>query len=189
MDFYPGLHVTLNDSILKCVGDFRKDLYGNIILCGGTSRTPGLTERMQSEITKLAPLIKNIKVKTPPDIENSAWVGGSILASLSTFQQMCITREEYDEIDAVSLADPCGAFCDSATGKDGNFYDNCIKQGDRDTVSLADPCGAFCDSATGKGIIGKGGKVKDRAECIKKCEDGNFYDNCIKQGDRGNCAY
>ncbi|VDI76400.1 Hypothetical predicted protein [Mytilus galloprovincialis] len=56
----------------------------------------------------------------------------------------------------------------------------------QETVSLADPCGAFCDSATGKGITGKGGKVKGRAECIQKCKDGNFYENCIKQGDREN---
>ncbi|XP_063444403.1 actin, cytoplasmic-like [Mytilus trossulus] len=93
----PGLHETLNYSILKSGQDLRKDLYGNIILCGETSRTPGITERMQSEITNLAPLIREITVQTPPNIKNSAWVGGSILASLPTFQQMCITKEEYDE--------------------------------------------------------------------------------------------
>ncbi|CAG2257931.1 Actin, cytoplasmic type 5,Actin, cytoskeletal 4,Actin, cytoplasmic A3,Actin, muscle-type,Actin-75,Actin-like protein 53D,Putative actin-24,Actin, non-muscle 6.2,Actin-71,Actin-4,Actin, nonmuscle,Actin, alpha skeletal muscle 2,Actin, cytoskeletal 2A,Actin B,Actin-11,Actin-15A,Actin, cytoplasmic type 8,Actin, cytoplasmic 2,Actin, cytoplasmic 1,Actin, alpha skeletal muscle B,Actin, spherule isoform,Actin-57B,Actin, acrosomal process isoform,Actin, muscle-type A2,Actin-5,Actin-100,Actin-93,Actin,Centractin,Act len=147
----PGLHETLNYSILNSGEDLRKDLYGNIVLCGETSRTPGITERMQSEITNLAPLIRKITVQTPPDIKNSAWVGGSILASLPTFQQMCITKEEYDE---------------------------------EETVSLADPCGVFCDSATGKGITGKGGQVKGRAECIQKCKDGNFYENCIKQGDR-----
>ncbi|CAG2206253.1 Actin, cytoplasmic type 5,Actin, cytoskeletal 4,Actin, cytoplasmic A3,Actin, muscle-type,Actin-75,Actin-like protein 53D,Putative actin-24,Actin, non-muscle 6.2,Actin-71,Actin-4,Actin, nonmuscle,Actin, alpha skeletal muscle 2,Actin, cytoskeletal 2A,Actin B,Actin-11,Actin-15A,Actin, cytoplasmic type 8,Actin, cytoplasmic 2,Actin, cytoplasmic 1,Actin-related protein T3,Actin, alpha skeletal muscle B,Actin, spherule isoform,Actin-57B,Actin, acrosomal process isoform,Actin, muscle-type A2,Actin-5,Actin-100,Acti len=93
----PGLHETLNYSILNSGEDLRKDLYGNIVLCGETSRTPGITERMQSEITNLAPLIRKITVQTPPDIKNSAWVGGSILASLPTFQQMCITKEEYDE--------------------------------------------------------------------------------------------
>ncbi|CAC5424414.1 Actin, larval muscle,Actin, clone 403,Actin-104,Actin, alpha sarcomeric/skeletal,Actin-2, muscle-specific,Actin, cytoskeletal 3A,Beta-actin-like protein 2,Actin, indirect flight muscle,Actin-103,Actin-46,Putative actin-9,Actin-65,Actin, cytoskeletal 1A,Actin-42A,Actin-4,Actin-71,Actin-75,Actin-85C,Putative actin-22,Actin, alpha skeletal muscle 3,Putative actin-28,Actin, cytoskeletal 1B,Actin, muscle-type A2,Actin-8,Major actin,Actin, adductor muscle,Actin CyI, cytoplasmic,Actin, macronuclear,Actin, cytopla len=107
MDFYPGLHETLNDSIMKCGGDLHKDLYGNIVLCGETSRTPGIIERMQSEITKLAPLIKKIKVKTPPDIKNSAWVGGSILASLPTFQQMCITKEEYDEIGPTIVNKKC----------------------------------------------------------------------------------
>ncbi|CAC5424413.1 ACTB_G1 [Mytilus coruscus] len=103
----PGLHETLNYSILKCDEDLRKDLYGNIVLCGETSRTPGIIERMQSEITNLAPLIRNIKVKTPPDIKNSAWVGGSILASLPTFQQMCITKEEYDEIGPTIVHKKC----------------------------------------------------------------------------------
>lgn len=102
-----GLHETLNDSIVKCVGDLHKDLYGNIVLCGESSRTPGITERMQSEITNLAPLIKKIKVKTPTDIKNSAWVGGSILASLPTFQQMCITKEEYDEIGPTIVHKKC----------------------------------------------------------------------------------
>ena len=30
-------------------------------------------------------------------LEYSVWIGGSILASLSTFQQMWIAKSEYDE--------------------------------------------------------------------------------------------
>ncbi|XP_071158127.1 actin-like [Mytilus edulis] len=104
---FQGLHETLNDSILKCDKELHKDLYENIVLCGESSRTPGITERMRSEITKLAPLIKKINVKTPPDIKNSAWVGGSILASLPTFQGMCITKEEYDEIGPRIVINKC----------------------------------------------------------------------------------
>merc|ERR1712090_65871 len=33
----------------------------------------------------------------PPERKYSVWIGGSILASLSTFQQMWITKQEYDE--------------------------------------------------------------------------------------------
>merc|ERR1712076_332813 len=33
----------------------------------------------------------------PPERKYSVWVGGSILSSLSTFQQMWITKQEYDE--------------------------------------------------------------------------------------------
>ena len=38
-----------------------------------------------------------IKVIAPPEREYSVWVGGSILASLSTFQGMWITKAEYDD--------------------------------------------------------------------------------------------
>ena len=38
-----------------------------------------------------------VKIVAPPDRKYSAWVGGSLLASLSSFQQMWITKSEYDE--------------------------------------------------------------------------------------------
>ena len=38
-----------------------------------------------------------IKVVAPPERKYSVWIGGSILASLSTFQQMWISKAEYDE--------------------------------------------------------------------------------------------
>merc|ERR1712136_423835 len=37
------------------------------------------------------------KIIAPPERKYSVWIGGSILASLSTFQQMWITKQEYDE--------------------------------------------------------------------------------------------
>ncbi|KAF9107302.1 hypothetical protein BGX27_008787 [Mortierella sp. AM989] len=38
-----------------------------------------------------------IKIVAPPERKYSVWIGGSILASLSTFQQMWISKMEYDE--------------------------------------------------------------------------------------------
>jgi len=53
--------------------------------------------RMQKEITALAPSTMKIKIIAPPERKYSVWIGGSILASLSTFQQMWISKQEYDE--------------------------------------------------------------------------------------------
>merc|ERR1712226_434423 len=47
---------------------------------------------MQKEITALAPSTIKIKIIAPPERKYSVWIGGSILASLSTFQQMWITK-------------------------------------------------------------------------------------------------
>jgi actin-related protein len=52
---------------------------------------------MTKELTNLAPASMKIKVVAPPERKYSVWIGGSILASLSTFQQMWISKEEYDE--------------------------------------------------------------------------------------------
>ncbi|KAL2497119.1 Actin-11 [Abeliophyllum distichum] len=92
-----GIHETTYSSIMKCDVDIRKDLYGNIVLSGGSTMFPGIADRMSKEVTALAPSSMKIKVVAPPERKYSVWIGGSILASLSTFQQMWISKGEYDE--------------------------------------------------------------------------------------------
>ncbi|CAE8624491.1 unnamed protein product, partial [Polarella glacialis] len=92
-----GIHDTTFQSIMKCDVDIRKDLYANIVLSGGTTMFQGIGERMTKELTALAPSTMKIKVIAPPERKYSVWIGGSILSSLSTFQQMWISKGEYDE--------------------------------------------------------------------------------------------
>jgi len=92
-----GIHKTTYDSIMKCDVDIRKDLYGNIVLSGGTTMFEGIDARMEKEIKALAPASMKIKIVAPPERKYSVWIGGSILSSLSTFQQMWISKQEYDE--------------------------------------------------------------------------------------------
>jgi actin-related protein len=92
-----GIHQTTYQSIMKCDVDIRKDLYGNIVLSGGTTMFEGIDKRMQKEIMALAPASMKIKIVAPPERKYSVWIGGSILASLSTFQQMWISKQEYDD--------------------------------------------------------------------------------------------
>ena len=97
-----GVHELTFQSILKCDSDIRKDLYGNIVLAGGTSMLKCtlfihsvLKERMHKEVIALAPSTMKINVFDPPERKYSAWMGGSILASLSSFHPMFITKQEY----------------------------------------------------------------------------------------------
>jgi len=92
-----GIHESGYTSIMKCDIDIRKDLFANIVLSGGTTMYPGIADRMQKEITTLAPSTLKIKIIAPPERKYSVWIGGSILASLSTFQTMWITKDEYEE--------------------------------------------------------------------------------------------
>jgi len=92
-----GIHALTYKSILKCDIDIRKDLYQNIVLSGGSTMFPGIDTRLKKEIQALAPAAVKVKIVAPPERKYSVWIGGSILSSLSTFQDMWITKDEYDE--------------------------------------------------------------------------------------------
>ena len=92
-----GIHEVLYNSIMKCDVDIRKDLYANTVLSGGSTMFPGIADRMQKEISALAPPTIKVKIIAPPERKYSVWIGGSILGSLNSFQQMWISKQEYDE--------------------------------------------------------------------------------------------
>jgi len=92
-----GIHILTYSSIMKCDVDIRRDLYGNIVMSGGTTMFPGIADRMKKEVTAKAPSTMSIKIVAPPERKYSVWIGGSILASLSTFEDMWIQKAEYDE--------------------------------------------------------------------------------------------
>jgi GTPase SAR1 family protein len=92
-----GLHDAVYSSIMRCDVDIRRDLYSNIILAGGNTMFTDLETRLKKELEALVPASQKIKVVAPPERKYSVWIGGSILASLSTFQPMIITKEEYDD--------------------------------------------------------------------------------------------
>ena len=92
-----GIHDTLFQTIMKCDRDIRKDQYSNIVLSGGSTMFPGFAERLTKELVALAPPAMRIKVVAEKSRQYSVWKGGSILAALSTFQQMWISKAEYDE--------------------------------------------------------------------------------------------
>jgi actin-related protein len=97
------------ETIMKCDVDIRKDLYANIVLSGGTTMLPGFIERMSKEITALAPASK-VKIVALPERKYSVWIGGSILASVSTFQSMWISKEKYDESGPSIVHSKCAEF-------------------------------------------------------------------------------
>lgn len=92
-----GIHETCCNSIKRCDRDIQTALARNIILSGGTTLFPGIIERFNKEMIGVAPPTMMVKVSTLPERKNSAWIGGSILASLPTFGKMSISKEEYNE--------------------------------------------------------------------------------------------
>jgi len=92
-----GIHKLTYESIMKCDVDIRRDLYRNTVLSGGSTMYPNLDQRLNKEMTALAPASIKIKVVAPPERKYSVWIGGSILSSLTTFQEMWISKDQYDE--------------------------------------------------------------------------------------------
>jgi actin beta/gamma 1 len=93
-----GMHQAAYTTIQDCDIDIRNDLFENVVISGGTTMFPGLSDRLQAEIQSKAPATITVEVEASEERKYSVWVGGSILSSLSTFQQMWITREEYDDV-------------------------------------------------------------------------------------------
>jgi len=83
-----GIHKLAYESIMKCDVDIRRDLYTNTVLSGGTTMFPNIDVRLTKEMTALAPASIRVKIVAPPERKYSVWIGGSILSSLSTFQEM-----------------------------------------------------------------------------------------------------
>lgn len=83
---------------MKCEIDLRKDLYMNLVLSGGSTMFSGLPERIHKEVSAQAPGTVKVKVVAPSERKFSVWIGGSILASLSTFGDMWVTFKQYDEV-------------------------------------------------------------------------------------------
>eukprot|EP00483_Globobulimina_turgida_P002477 UN02481 len=92
-----GIHKLTYDSIMKCDIDIRKDLYTNCVLSGGSTMFPGIDVRLLNEMKQLAPASVKVKIVAPAERKYSVWIGGSILSSLSTFQEMWINKNEYDD--------------------------------------------------------------------------------------------
>ncbi|KAL6745391.1 hypothetical protein V8C86DRAFT_1800208, partial [Haematococcus lacustris] len=86
-----GIHHLIHDTINKCDIDVRRELYNNIVLSGGTSMFEGIQTRLPGCAGMHA-----LRASSSRPL-HLVWIGGSILSSLSTFQSMWITREEYLE--------------------------------------------------------------------------------------------
>ncbi|KAF2287101.1 hypothetical protein GH714_038147 [Hevea brasiliensis] len=92
-----GVHEIVVRSIRRCDMDIRREMFSNVVLSGGTTVIPGLADRLAKEVSSLASPGVRVRVVAPPERKYSVWIGGSILASLSTFQQMWVTKAEYME--------------------------------------------------------------------------------------------
>ncbi|KAF8351130.1 actin-related protein Arp4p [Amanita rubescens] len=87
----------ITESLRACDPELRQVLMGNVVLTGGGSLFAGFADRLNSE---LARSFQHVKIHAPGNtVERryGGWLGGSILASLGTFHQLWISKEEWQE--------------------------------------------------------------------------------------------
>ncbi|NXH82741.1 ACL6B protein, partial [Edolisoma coerulescens] len=95
-----GVGHVVTTSIGMCDIDIRPGLYGSVIVTGGNTLLQGFTDRLNRELAQKTPpsmRLKLIASNSTMERRFSPWIGGSILASLGTFQQMWISKQEYEE--------------------------------------------------------------------------------------------
>ncbi|AMD19328.1 HBR427Wp [Eremothecium sinecaudum] len=100
-----GLADLIHSSIMSTDVDLRTTLAHNVVITGGSSAIPGLTDRILAELNISLPALKFRMLASGQTRERQyqAWLGGSILASLGTFHQLWVGKEEYAEVGADRL--------------------------------------------------------------------------------------
>ncbi|XP_021044331.1 actin-related protein T1 [Mus pahari] len=102
-----GISKMVCNSIMKCDTDIQENLFAEIVLSGGTTLFPGLQNRLLKELEVLAFEGTPIKITASPDRCYSAWIGGSVMTSMTTFKQMWVTAEDFKEYGAFVVQRKC----------------------------------------------------------------------------------
>ncbi|XP_071960359.1 uncharacterized protein [Antedon mediterranea] len=100
---HPGLHLLVAKSIKACGMDNRKHMCRSIYLSGGSTKLPGLAGRLKGELVKIFPKSATIKVHAAQERYHAAYNGATILAPLSVFDTMSISKEEWRELGPTSI--------------------------------------------------------------------------------------
>uniref|UniRef100_A0A803MIA2 Actin-related protein 4 n=1 Tax=Chenopodium quinoa TaxID=63459 RepID=A0A803MIA2_CHEQI len=80
------------------------------MLAGGTASMQQLKERLEKDLLEESPQAARVKVLASGNATErrfSVWIGGSILASLGSFQQMWFSKAEYEEHGASYIQRKC----------------------------------------------------------------------------------
>lgn len=101
-----SLQALVYDCLCRCDVDYRRDLLANIVVCGGSSSIDGVIQRLTYELTELVPSNMKVRVANQTAIErrNAAWIGGSILSICGSFQQLWVSKNEYEEFGGENIA-------------------------------------------------------------------------------------
>eukprot|EP00656_Telonema_subtile_P044174 TRINITY_DN50462_c0_g1_i1.p1 TRINITY_DN50462_c0_g1~~TRINITY_DN50462_c0_g1_i1.p1 ORF type:complete len:397 (-),score=95.86 TRINITY_DN50462_c0_g1_i1:124-1314(-) len=106
---YAGLPELVANTILNCDLDVRRELWSSILLSGGTTCFKGLQLRLENEAQALNPY-SPVHVIASEEQKYAVWQGGSILASLSTFEKQWMRRTtDHTSHPTVPGYDECGA--------------------------------------------------------------------------------
>eukprot|EP00927_Polykrikos_kofoidii_P067769 TRINITY_DN63210_c0_g1_i1.p1 TRINITY_DN63210_c0_g1~~TRINITY_DN63210_c0_g1_i1.p1 ORF type:complete len:426 (-),score=92.77 TRINITY_DN63210_c0_g1_i1:28-1305(-) len=110
----------VDNCIMQCPIDYRRRLYGNVVLAGGSTSFLHFRERLQRDLqgivdTRLKTAETESGVSPNPisvQVDGggkrkasryAAWLGGALLAAEPTFESTCKLKQEYDEVGPACL--------------------------------------------------------------------------------------
>lgn len=110
-DYITPLPELVHQAIASSPIDTRRNLYGNIVLSGGSTMFKGFGKRIKRDVKRLvdgriAATTKGatfeskeveVEVVTHNFQRTAVWFGGSVLASTPGFYSSCVTKAEYEE--------------------------------------------------------------------------------------------
>lgn len=91
-----GVSKQMYDCIINVDIDIRSQLFESLILSGGNTMIKNFGNRTLRDIQKLDNEIK-LKMYASKDRKISTFMGGSILASLSTFKNLLVSKSQFQE--------------------------------------------------------------------------------------------
>ncbi len=97
-----GLISMAADSVFRCDYELQTALVSNLIVSGGCSVPDNMPERIRADLESMLKIsVPTCRVKVTASAPNERaicpWLGASILGSLGSFQEMYISKREYDE--------------------------------------------------------------------------------------------
>ncbi|KAJ2908039.1 NuA4 histone acetyltransferase subunit [Coemansia aciculifera] len=104
-----GVHEMAVKSVFNSDVDLRPQLLNNVVMAGGSTLFPCFHDRLVVMLQDACPgsRIKFYSLPSKTERKATAWLGGSVLASLGTFHQLWISRAEYDEHGASIVDKKC----------------------------------------------------------------------------------
>lgn len=98
-NYRTSLPKLVHESLSRCDIDIRKELASSILVTGGGSLIEGISNRLAEELNDALPPAYKPKLASPMAIERhyASWIGGSILGICGSFQQLWLSKSEFDE--------------------------------------------------------------------------------------------
>ncbi|KAJ2516047.1 NuA4 histone acetyltransferase subunit [Coemansia sp. RSA 1939] len=104
-----GVHEIALKSVMASDVDLRPQLLNSVVIAGGSTLYPGFNDRFSVALQESCPgsRIKLYAPSSNTERKVTAWLGGSVLASLGTFHQLWVSRAEYEEHGASIVDKKC----------------------------------------------------------------------------------
>lgn len=99
------LHKRIVNAIYRCDTAIRSELFGNLILAGGTTLFPNFAERLTNEMVMIAPTAPPITIRSIDNRIISTWKGERILSNFSNIKKM--TKADYAETGSTFIHSCC----------------------------------------------------------------------------------